>query len=121
MNLEPEKNSTKSDLKQIRVQLVWIKYIMAGILGLALFGRTGSISLDLTILGVTLMCVNSVETGWTMFGTSTVKLGDYFKRRKAAAALSEARMKELMAEVEALERQLSAKAAKSPEPFEGAQ
>jgi hypothetical protein len=104
MKSEEHNEPGQNELKGIRIQLVQIKYILAGLLGFAIFGRSGDIFTDLTTLAVTLASVYSVEGTWTMIRTSTVKLGNYFKRRKAAVAWSEIRMREILAEVEELEK-----------------
>jgi len=107
--IEEHKEPVQHELKGIRVQLVQIKYILAGLLGFAIFGRSGDIFSDLTTLAVALFSVYTVEGAWTMIHTSTVKLCDYFKRRKAAVAWSEIRMREILAEVEELEREAISK------------
>lgn len=103
------KPGRRSELRLIRIQLLQIKYIMAGLLGFAIFGRSGDVFSDLTTLGVTLLSVYSVESAGTMISTNTAKLGEYFKRRKAAVAWSEIRMREILAEVEELEQEAISK------------
>jgi hypothetical protein len=89
------KNARPSELRQIRIQLLQIKYLLAGILGLAVFGRTGNWMTDLGLLAIIGVAVHYVESVAMVF----VNYGTFLAARKAAIARNEARMNDLASEV----------------------
>ena len=46
MIYQEKKGAGEGELKNLRVQLVQIKYVLAGILGLAVYGKTGDLTGD---------------------------------------------------------------------------
>jgi hypothetical protein len=75
--------------------LVLIKYILAGILGLAVFGRTGNWGTDLSLVWTIGMTVYFVEFVAMML----VNYGTFLTARRAAIARNKARMNDLLTEV----------------------
>ncbi|MBL7648595.1 MAG: hypothetical protein JNK74_20660 [Candidatus Hydrogenedentes bacterium] len=92
--------------KRAVTQLVQIKYILTGILGLAVFGRSGDLNTNLFAVAATLSFVYSVETTCAWIPGTASRLASIHRRRKAAAAESAQRMRKLLRELEEAERQV---------------
>ena len=104
-----EQSQSKPDSdggKKAVTQLVQIKYILAGILGLAVFGRSGDLNTNLLTVAATLGFVYSVETSCAWIPGSVSRLASIHRRRKAAAAESAQRMRKLLRELEEVEQQV---------------
>lgn len=87
-------------------QLVQIKYILAGILGLAVFGRSGDLNTNLLTVAATLSFVYSVETTCACIPGVAKRLVSIHRSRKAAAVESNQRMRKLLRELEEAEQQV---------------
>jgi len=104
---EPSQREQDSDGgKKAVTQLVQIKYILAGILGLAVFGRSGDLNTNLLTVAATLSFVYSVETSCAWIPGSVSRLASIHRRRKAAAVESAQRMRQLLKELKEAERQV---------------
>jgi hypothetical protein len=104
---EPSQREPDSDGgKKAVTQLVQIKYILAGMLGLAVFGRSGDLNTNLVTVATTLSFVYSVETSCAWIPGSVSRLATIHRRRKAAAAESNRRMRKLLRELEEAEQQV---------------
>ena len=104
-----EQSQSKPDSdggKKAVTQLVQIKYILAGMLGLAVFGRSGDLNTNLLALAATLSFVYSVETSCAWIPGFVSRLASIHRRRKAAAAESAQRMRKLLRELEEAEQQV---------------
>lgn len=101
MIVEVHKGTGESELKRICVQLVLIKYILAGILGLAVVGRTGSLAGDVGIIANVFLYVFLFEYS----AMTVLKLPTALNEWKAARARSEARLNALLAECRNLEQE----------------
>ncbi len=93
--------------KKAVAQLVQIKYILAGMLGLAVFGRSGDLNTNLLTVAATLSFVYSVETTCAWIPGSVSRLASIHRRRKAAAAESNQRMRQLLRELEEAEQEIA--------------
>lgn len=92
-----QKGGSEGELKHIRVQMVQIKYVLAGILGLAVVGKSGSLAGDLGVVLNVFLLVYLIEH--TVM--DILKLPAALSNRKAAR--SDARMNALLAETRGLE------------------
>ena len=92
--------------KKAVTQLVQIKYILAGMLGLAVFGRSGDLNTNLLTVAATLLFVYTVESSFAQLSASASRLVSIRRRRKAAAAESNQRMRKLLRELEDAEQQV---------------
>lgn len=101
---QPEPDSDGG--KKAVTQLVQIKYILAGMLGLAVFGRSGDLNTNLLTVAATLSFVYSVETTCACIPGTASRLASIHRRRKAAAAESNQRMRKLLRELEEAEQQV---------------
>ncbi len=106
MENESRSASNSDESKRTVTQLVQIKYILAGILGLAVFGRSGDLNTNLLTVATTLSFVYSVETTCACIPGTVSRLASIHRRRKAAAAESERRMRRLMKDLEEAEQQV---------------
>jgi hypothetical protein len=93
--------------KRAVTQLVQIKYILAGILGLAVFGRSGDLNTNLVTVAATLSFVYSIETSCAWIPGSVSRLASIHRRRKAAAVESAQRMRKLLRELEEAEQEIA--------------
>jgi hypothetical protein len=91
--------------KMAVAQLLQIKYILAGILALILFGRDKDWEVNLITIAVTFWFVYSVETFCAWISGSASRLASILRRRKAATAESERRMRQLLKDLEQAEEQ----------------
>ena len=91
-----QKGGGESELKHIRVQLVQIKYVLAGILGLAVVGKSGSLAGDLGILLNVFLLVYLLE--YTVM--AVLKLPDTLSNGRSAR--SDVRMNALLAELKSV-------------------
>ena len=92
-----QKGGGEGELKRIRVQLVQMKYVLAGILGLAVIGKTGTLVGDLGVILNVFMLLYLIEYAVT----SVLRLPATLANGKAAR--SDARMSALLAETRGLE------------------
>lgn len=86
-------------------QMVQIKYILAGILALIIFGRDKDSGVNLITVVTAFGFVYSVETFFARTAGSVSRLASIRRRRKTAAAESERRMRQLMNDLLEAERQ----------------
>lgn len=101
---QPEPDSDGD--KKVVTQLVQIKYILAGLLGLAAFGRSGDLNTNLLTVAVTPLFVYSAETACAWIPGTASRLASIHRRRKAAAAESNRKMRKLLRELEEAEQQV---------------
>lgn len=92
-----QKGGGEGELKHIRVQMVQIKYVLAGILGLAVVGKSGRLAGDLGVVLNVFLLVYLLE--FTVM--SVLKLPVVLSNGKAAR--SDARMNALLAKTRGLE------------------
>lgn len=107
MENESRPASNSDEGKRTVTQLVQIKYILAGMLGLAVFGRSGDLNTNLLAVAATLSFVYSVETTCACIPGSVSRLASFHRRRKAAAAESNQRMRKLLRELEEAEQEIA--------------
>lgn len=94
-------------------QLTWVKYLLAGILALAVFGYAGDWDTNLTIHLATFSFVYTVETLCTWTPKTIGRLASVRRRSKAAAAERERRLQHLWRDLERAEVEAGMKCKKT--------
>jgi hypothetical protein len=92
--------------KMAVTQLLQIKYLLAGILGLIVVGRDRDWEVNLGTIALTFWLVYSVETFCAWIPGSASRLASIHRRRKTAAAESDQRMRQVLQDLEPAKRKI---------------
>lgn len=106
MEKESQSEHGGIERKMTVAQLLQIKYLLAGILGLIVFGRDRDWAVNLMTIALTFWFVYSVETLCAWLPGSASRLASIHRRRKTAAAESDRRMRQLLNDLEQEEAQV---------------
>ena len=106
MENESQSEQGGVERKMAVAQLLQIKYILAGILALIIFGRDKDWEVNLITVAGAFWFVYSVENLFAWTAGSASRLASIHRRRKAAAAESDRRMRKILKDLGRAEEQV---------------
>jgi len=100
---QPEDGENNASPSPSLAQLVQIKYLLAGILAVAVMGRAGDWETNVNAVLTTFVAIYVLETAFFRLPGSISRLATISKRRTAAKAASERRLRRIQRDLERAE------------------